>query len=168
MPYMAPEHLRAFQEGSRDVDARSDVYGLGIILYELLTARHPFPSYADGVTAALPRMIEDRLKPPPGLRSWNPAVSPAVEAIVRHCLEPAPERRYQTARELLEDLERQSQNLTLKHVAEPSFRERAEVGATASAAHLVDQRRHPRRGCGDRDGWRGAGPRPAPIAAASA
>jgi eukaryotic-like serine/threonine-protein kinase len=134
LPYMAPEHLRAFQDGSRDVDARSDIYGLGIILYELLTAQHPFPTYSDGIAAALPRMIEDRLKPPPGLRSLNPAVSPAVEAIIRHCLEPEPQRRYQTARELLEDIERHSQDLPLKHVAEPSFRERVRKWA----------RRHPR------------------------
>jgi serine/threonine protein kinase/tetratricopeptide (TPR) repeat protein len=134
LPYMAPEHLRAFRDGSRDVDARSDVYGLGIILYELLTAQHPFPTYSDGIAAALPRMIEDRLKPPPDLRSLNPAVSPAVEAIVRHCLEPDPQRRYQTARQLLEDLERHSQDLPLKHVVDPSFRER--MGKWA--------RRHPR------------------------
>src|SRR5262249_7808720 len=42
LAYMAPEHLEAFHTGRRSVDARSDLYSLGIILFELLAGRHPF------------------------------------------------------------------------------------------------------------------------------
>src|SRR5262249_2573426 len=69
-------------------------------------------------------MIAERLRPPPALRCWNPAVSPAVEAIVRRCLEPDPAKRYQTARQLNEDMERHRANLPLQHTPEPSPRER--------------------------------------------
>jgi tetratricopeptide (TPR) repeat protein len=72
----------------------------------------------------VPHMIEERLQPPPPVRSWNPDVSPAVESVVRHCLEPDPTRRYQTARELQEDLERQLAHRPLRYAPEPSWRER--------------------------------------------
>jgi serine/threonine protein kinase/tetratricopeptide (TPR) repeat protein len=134
LPYMAPEHLLAFQGGARTVDARSDVYALGIILYELLTARYPFPTYPGLVKSALPQMVKDRQQSPPRLRCWNKAVSPAVESIVRHCLEPQPGERYQSARDLLEDLERHLHDLPLKHAPEPSLRERTRKWV----------RRHPR------------------------
>jgi len=67
----------------------------------------------------------DRQGPPPRLRPWNPAVSPAVESVVRRCLEPEPSRRYASARELAEDLERHLSHLPLRHAADPSPRERA-------------------------------------------
>jgi serine/threonine protein kinase/Tfp pilus assembly protein PilF len=124
LPYMAPEHLEAFGDGKRPVDARSDIYSLGIILFELLTRRHPFPIHRGATKEILPLLIADRVKALPKLRRYNRAVSPAVESIVRHCLEPDPARRYQTARELHEDLERQQKSLPLKHAPEPSFRER--------------------------------------------
>jgi tetratricopeptide (TPR) repeat protein len=134
LPYMAPEHLRAFQEGEAAVDARSDVYALGVILYELLTGAHPFPVRSGPVGAILPGMIADRLGSVPDVRRANPAVSPAVASIVRRCLEPDPARRYRSARELQEDLQRQLDDLPLRHAPEPSLRER--LGKWA--------RRHPR------------------------
>jgi tetratricopeptide (TPR) repeat protein len=65
------------------------------------------------------------LRPPPAVRCWNKAVSPAAESIVRHCLQPDPDRRYQNARQLKEDLDRHLDNLPLRHAPEPSVRERA-------------------------------------------
>src|SRR5207253_1309136 len=95
--------------------ARSDVYSLGVMAYELLTCRHPFPHQA-----ARPA---DRAAAPP-LRRFNRAVTPAVDSIVRHCLEADPRRRYQGARELLEDIERHRDYLPLRHAPNPSALER--------------------------------------------
>jgi len=134
LPYMAPEQLIAFRERTACADPRSDLYALGVILHERLTGRPPFPLRPGLLEDVLPRMIQDRLAPPPRLRPGNPAVSPAVESVVRHCLEAEPTRRYQTARELQEDLERHRNDLPLRHAREPSPRERLRKWA----------RRHPR------------------------
>jgi tetratricopeptide (TPR) repeat protein len=134
LPYMAPEHLAAFLEGGRKLDARIDVYALGVILFEMLTYRAPYPIPELPTKAMLPQLIDDPLRKPPRIRGHNPAVSPAVEAIVRRCLQPRPEQRYQTARQLQEDLERHLKNLPLYHTWEPSLRERTRKWT----------RRHPR------------------------
>lgn len=134
LPYMAPEQIRAFRQRTRGGDARSDLFSLGVILFELLTGRNPYPARAGSLDSLLPQMLEDRLQPPAALRRLNPAASPAVAAIVRRCLEPDPARRYQTAADLHEDLERQLKHLPLRHTREPSLRERAQKWT----------RRHPR------------------------
>jgi serine/threonine protein kinase/Flp pilus assembly protein TadD len=134
LPYMAPEHLDAFRGADRPVDARSDLYSLGIILFELLTRRPPFAGPRGPLNEAIPRMIAERLEAPPQLRPWNKAVSPAVESIVRHCLEPDPAQRYQTAQELREDLERHLDNRPLKFAPDPSPWQRVQKW----------RRRHPR------------------------
>ena len=92
LPYMAPEHLKAFRghDPGRSTP-RSDVYALGVILYELLAGRHPFEVYPGASPKILDRMIDERsVAAEAGLRQRNPQVSPAVESIVRHCLEPDP------------------------------------------------------------------------------
>ncbi len=89
LPYMAPEQWAAMQGAQVAVDTRSDVYAFGVILFKLLTGRYPFkhfPSTPGNGEAVL----EERRAAPPRLRNWNPAVSPALEAIVRRCLEPEP------------------------------------------------------------------------------
>jgi serine/threonine protein kinase/tetratricopeptide (TPR) repeat protein len=132
LPYMAPEQLKCFLSPAAGPDARSDIYSLGLIFYELLAGKSPFPSHEGTWQQVLPRMICDRVKPAPAIGRKN--VSPAVESIIRRCLEPNPERRYQSARELQEDLERQLENRPLRFAPEPSLRERARKWT----------RRHPR------------------------
>jgi tetratricopeptide (TPR) repeat protein len=97
-----------------------------LILFELLSGgTYPFPKYRNPSKADLDQMLRDRRQGPPTLRRLNSAVSPAVESIIQKCLEPDPVRRYQNARELREDLERQRHDLPLKYASEPSLRERA-------------------------------------------
>jgi serine/threonine protein kinase/Tfp pilus assembly protein PilF len=134
LPYMSPEHIRAFRGEDQVVDGRSDIYSLGLIAFELLAGRHPRPQPKGDLQKVVPIMYRDRMKPPPKVRLWNPTVSPAVDAIVSKCLEPDPAKRYQSARYLQEDIDRHLDNLPLKYVPEPSLRERL----------MKWSRRHPR------------------------
>src|SRR5437588_517342 len=121
---MAPEQLIAYRAETCALNFSSDLYSLGVILYELLTGHHPFSVHCGQVKYVLDRMISDRSEEPAGVRKWNSGIPPAVESIVRHCLEPNPSKRYQGARELQEDLQRQLDHLPLKYAPEPSWRER--------------------------------------------
>lgn len=137
LQYMSPEQLAALEgkEGNTlAVDSRSDVYSLGVVLYELLSLRHPFPLPAEGGPPSLADAQARRRQAPPSLARLNRAVSPAVESMVCHALAADPSRRYHSAQELQEDIERQLAHQPLRHATEPSWRERA--------AKWV--RRHPR------------------------
>jgi serine/threonine protein kinase/Flp pilus assembly protein TadD len=134
LPYMSPEQLSAMQGAAVSLDARSDIYSLGLILYELLTGTAPWPVPGGPVRPVVAAMADARQQPPPGLREHNPEVSPATEAIVLKCLHHDPQHRYQSARDLQEDLERQLSHQRLRHALEPSWRERRRKFA----------RRHPR------------------------
>jgi serine/threonine protein kinase/tetratricopeptide (TPR) repeat protein len=134
VPYMSPEHLDAVHKKSGCTDPRSDVYAIGIILFELLTGRHPFRLPTGKVEEELPRMAAERRAGPPLVRPFNRAVTPGLESIVRKCLEPGLAKRYQSAADLRDDLERFRSNQPLKHAKDPSARERFRKWA----------RRHPR------------------------
>ena len=94
--YFSPEQA----QGAR-VDARSDIYSLGCVLYEMLTAQPPFT--ADTAVAVAYKHVQENPVPPSAL---NPDVPATLDAIVMKCLAKNPDNRYQSAEELRQDLAR--------------------------------------------------------------
>src|SRR5579859_1451166 len=95
--YMSPEQLQM----SKGVDARSDVWSLGVILFELVTGRPPFD--AEAVTELA---IKIATQPPPDLRLLAPSATPGLELVVARCLEKDRARRFQNVGELAVALQR--------------------------------------------------------------
>jgi serine/threonine-protein kinase len=137
--YLAPEQVVNHQIGN---DPRTDVYQLGLVLYEMLTLRRAFPGSVLGEVFA--RIKEGDYKPP---RQWNGAIPRALAAVCKKALEPAPEHRYQSAAELAADLDRCLADedplalhahpvRTLRRSVRRAFR-RHPVAATAAAALAV-------------------------------
>ncbi|MBP3955860.1 protein kinase [Gemmata sp. G18] len=124
LPYMAPEQMRAFRDKSGALDGRCDIYALGVVLFELLTGRHPFPSRRSLGRPPISALLADREQPPPAARAFNRSISPAVDAIVRKCLAPDAVDRYQRAEHLSEDIDRHLNNRPLRFAPNPSVRER--------------------------------------------
>ena len=120
--YMAPEHLDALSIGEGEgVDARADVFSLGVLLFEALTGSRPFPApaSASSVTEALHRAAEERRGPPPWLRVDHPEIPAGLERVIRRCLEPDPARRFPTAAELAADLQAVADDAPLRSTREP-------------------------------------------------
>ncbi len=87
-PYaMAPEQVRG-----ETADARTDVWALGVLIYEMATGRKPFDA------PTIPELFSAILKDPP--RQWPRGTPAALQPVVERCLDKDPSRRYQTAREV--------------------------------------------------------------------
>ncbi|MFM9960258.1 MAG: protein kinase domain-containing protein [Planctomycetaceae bacterium] len=124
--YMAPEHLRALSRRTKEmialVDERSDLYGLGMVLFEMITGHNPFEQSVSH--APIPILVEamatERSRSIPSLRQYRDDVPWGLESIVRKCLQPDATQRYQTAGQLAEDLNRFLEDRPLRHAPELS------------------------------------------------
>jgi eukaryotic-like serine/threonine-protein kinase len=96
LPYMSPEQLLG-----EPVDARGDVYSIGVVLYEMVTGRRAFSG--DLPSRVIDAILHGPLVPP---RALDSRISPELERIILKCLDKDPEHRYQSARELLVDFRR--------------------------------------------------------------
>src|SRR5437899_852849 len=92
--YMSPEQVKG-----RAVDGRSDIFSLGVMLYEMVTNEKPFPG--QNITTVIYKIVNEEPVPP---RQVNPTIHPGISAVVMRALEKEPDQRYQNCREMLEDL----------------------------------------------------------------
>ncbi len=92
--YMSPEQVKG-----RAVDGRSDIFSLGVMLYEMVTGEKPFPG--QNITTVIYKIVNEEPVPP---RQIDPSIHPGISAVVMKALVKEPDQRYQSCREMLEDL----------------------------------------------------------------
>lgn len=95
--YMAPEQIRG-----ASADERSDIFAVGILLYQMATGQHPFRSKTDRAPDVVSSILRDD---PPSLTGLKPELPRHLERILRFCLEKDPEKRVQSAKDLRNQLE---------------------------------------------------------------
>ena len=92
--YMSPEQVKG-----KIVDGRSDIFALGVVLYEMVTGEKPFPG--QNITTVIYKIVNEEPVQP---RDIDPSVHPGLNAVIMKALAKEPEARYQSCRELFEDL----------------------------------------------------------------
>jgi serine/threonine-protein kinase len=91
--YMSPEQVR----GQRNVDHRTDIWALGVILFRFISGKAPFGGQGKGISGALASVVIDA---PPSLRGFVPEVPAELEAVIMRCLAKSPDERHASAAEL--------------------------------------------------------------------
>jgi eukaryotic-like serine/threonine-protein kinase len=132
--YMSPEQARGVK-----IDARTDIFSLGVVLYEMVAGRRPFEgATTNDVLAAL------LAKEPAPLQHYCPAVPTELQRIISHALAKEPEERYQTIKDLGLDLKHLKQELEYeqKKRASGDYDEAATTQTSSSAEYLVNEVKH--------------------------
>ncbi|MGP8006871.1 MAG: Stk1 family PASTA domain-containing Ser/Thr kinase [Acidimicrobiales bacterium] len=117
--YFSPEQAEGI-----GVDARSDIYSLGVVLFEMVTGRPPF--LGDTPVAVASKHVRDM---PPTPREINPSIQPTFEAIILKAMAKDPAHRYQTAEELRADLLRFNEGRSVLAADDPTVMQAA-LGTT--------------------------------------
>lgn len=123
LPYMAPEQLLAFLDDTQweSVGFSADLYAVGLILTELLTGCRPLvPDPELTLPRAIGDLLDSRAAPRRSVRSQNPTVSHALDAVIARCLRRRPQDRYTSATDLAEDLEAVAAGEPLRHAVNSS------------------------------------------------
>jgi non-specific serine/threonine protein kinase len=105
MAFMSPEQARG-----EEVDARSDIFSLGVVLYEMAVGRTPYEGTVSSVVASLLSA-----EPVPGIRALDPSLPPELEHVIARALEKDQRTRYQTAADMLAALRGLSRDLSSAH-----------------------------------------------------
>jgi eukaryotic-like serine/threonine-protein kinase len=127
MPYCSPEQIRG-----EAIDLRSNLFTVGAILYEMVVGNRAFDD-ADADPVALVGRIENEMPASPS--ALNPKIQPAVSALIMKALAKDPAERYQSARELVQDLEKCKDNSSAKKATT----EVKKSGATNAAVSSADR-----------------------------
>ena len=144
--YISPEQARG-----RATDVRADIYSVGVMMYEMLTAHLPFES--DSPVSVAIKQISEQARP---MRELNPAIPPTLAAITARAMAKEPRERYPSAREMMADLEEFKRNPTaVRQIARPQpalqqerprpaprARRRARAGRGADAVYRKGGGRH--------------------------
>ncbi len=112
-----PEYMSPEQVEGKEVDARSDIYSLGIIIYEMLTGQVPFEGDTPFTVG-----VKQKSETPKDPRELNAQIPPDLSRLILKCLEKSKEKRYQNAVELGADLERIEQGLPTTERVVPKSR----------------------------------------------
>ena len=145
--YMSPEQIQG-----QELDGRSDLFSLGVVLYELLTGTRPFEG--DSISTIIYRVLYEDPRPP---AAHNPALPPEVNAILEKVLDKDADRRYATCGEMVADLAKAFSSLPMDSMSRPfpatarqapPTRQLAQQGTTARSARNGRDRQPRRAGRG--------------------
>jgi serine/threonine protein kinase len=127
----SPHHLSPEQAEGKEVDIRSDIYSLGVTLFEMLTGQRPYE--ADN---AVDIMLKHLQEPVPSLRQFDEEIPGEVDELVKRCLAKDPEERFRTPEELTEAID---EALRKVEGGPPPGMEAALVGQTLGQYRLVER-----------------------------
>ena len=147
--YMSPEQIKG-----KLVDGRSDIFSLGVVLYELVTGEKPFPG--QNITTVIYKIVNEE---PVAPRQLDPSIHPGLNAIILKALAKEPTQRYQNCRDLIEDLRNYR---SLANLENPSATLPLGIGSPQSSAatqHLDSQLAQTSRSLNSR----AAGPSQTPL-----